>query len=176
MGNQESTGNREPLPVGPLVPPPRPVIEEDKSPDLELSALKSFPKQTELSPNSHQLDFVSRGKVKCPTPLPNTPGLVSFGSWQCHLRYVKDNAVATQEVLEKTTEETVAVVARCTYRMETHAKNVQGFAEITKEIPRIAVALRALQNRIVFAQDAAERLERILKLVEREYSAEVALE
>ena len=175
MGNTETRiGTESPGTTGKLkwpapkaVPTPCRVAEE-----AELRARRALPAAQPVNPRVLHANFVTRAQATCPAPLDARPLLLLVWAQRTHAESCAAAAAAQQERVHAQLRASAAFLARSTAALSAHAATVRTLTGALGGVAAAAGTVRDTAIRAAYALDAAERLDRVMALVESEIELE----
>ena len=173
MGNTETRAGSGTVvrqlewPAPKAVPAPCRVDDE-----AELRALRALPTVSPVNARVLHANFVTRAQATAPVRLDARPLMLLIWEYHGHVRERADAAAAQQDRVHAQLRASGATLARACATLTAHAETVGTLTHALGAVAAAAGTVRDTAIRASYAQDAAERLDRVMALVESEIEIE----
>ena len=170
MGNAEARpGDKLPPNSGKFVWQDQPVkklcpLKEEK----ELQALRNLPALKPVNSDVANANFVTRARAVAPEAMDVRPIMLLIWDYNAHVKEQCERASNAQEHTLKLLTENEKTIAQCLQTMNTHANTISALTSSFGELQAVSGMVRDTVVRAQYAEEAAERFERVMALVESE--------
>ena len=134
----------------------------------EMRALRAMTVVRPVNAKVLNSDFMARARAAAPCPMDVRPLMLMIWDYHTHVRERAGEAAAQQERTLAQLAASEQAVADALKTLATHASVIGTFTEAARGLDSVDALARDTAIRASYAQEAAERLDRVMQLVEGE--------
>lgn len=138
----------------------------------EMRALRAMTVVRPVNAKVLNADFMARARAAAPCPMDVRPLMLMIWDYHTHVRERAGEAAAQQERTLAQLAASEQTVADALETLATHARVIGTFTEAARALDSVDALARDTAIRASYAQEAAERLDRVMQLVEGEIEIE----